>query len=330
MTNRQLIETDLTNDQLLGMYRQMHRIRVFELTVLKAVERGLVAGGPHLYVGEEAIAVGVCTALEPKDYITSTHRGHGHLIAKGGQFKPMLAEIFAKATGYCKGKGGTMHIADLDLGILGANGIVGGGIPAAVGAALSSRLKNGHWAVACFFGDAATNTGAFHEAANFASLYRLPVVFVCENNLYGISVSMERHTAVKNIADRAAAYAMPGVIVDGNDVVAVYEAAGKAVKEARKDKGPSLVECKTYRFRGHFEGDPNLGERYRDKKEIEKWMAKCPISRFKSQILMEKVVTKEEVEALESQVHNQVKEAMAYAEASPFPNGEHTLEDVFI
>ena len=278
MTKAEPVTDALTSDQLIQMYRQMHRIRAFELTVLKAVERGLVAGGPHLYVGEEAVAVGVCTALETRDYITSTHRGHGHLIAKGGQLKPMLAEIFGKATGYCKGKGGTMHIADLDLGILGANGIVGGGIPTAVGAALSSHLKHGGWVVACFFGDGATNQGTFHESMNLASIWKLPVIFVCENNAFGMFTPQKVTTPGCDIVSRAASYCMPGVQVDGNDVLAVYEATVEAKRRALAGEGPTLLDCKTYRFFGHYIGDPEV---YRTQEEVEAAKMKDPLPRFR-------------------------------------------------
>jgi len=222
-----------------------------------------------------------------------------------------------------------MHIASMEVGMLGAMGIVGSGGPIAVGAALAAKKRRSGQVVICFFGDASTNTGAFHESSNFAALYKLPIVFVCENNLYGISVCMERHTAIKNIADRAAGYAMPAEIVDGMDVMAVYEVVGKAVKAAREGRGPTLVECKTYRFRGHFEGDPNLGERYRDKKELESWVAKCPIKRLEGQMLKKKLTTKKQIESVAEEVRRQIDEAMAYAEKSPFPRGEETLEDVF-
>jgi len=320
---------ELTKNLALYLLRKMLEIRFFEEKVVDQYARGNVPGLAHLYIGEEAVAVGVCANLKDDDMITSTHRGHGHCIAKGADLNRMMAELFGKKDGYCKGKGGSMHIADMDIGMLGAMGIVGSGGPIAVGAALAAKKRKTGQAVICFFGDAATNTGAFHESANFASLYKLPVVFVCENNLYGISVSMKRHTRVKHIADRAAGYAMPAVIVDGNDVVKVCETVGKAIESARKGNGPTLVECKTYRFRGHFEGDPNLGERYRTKKEMDQWRAKCPIKKFKSKILKEKLVTKKEVEDMEKEVRQRIEDAMVYAEKSPFPAGEETLEDVF-
>jgi TPP-dependent pyruvate/acetoin dehydrogenase alpha subunit len=320
---------ELKKDLAHYFLRKMLEIRFFEEKIVDEYARGHVPGLAHLYIGEEAVAVGVCANLKDDDMITSTHRGHGHCIAKGADINRMMAELFGKRDGYCKGKGGSMHIADMKIGMLGAMGIVGSGGPIAVGAALASKKRKTGQAVVCFFGDAATNTGAFHESANFASLYKLPLVFVCENNLYGISVSMKRHTRVKHIADRAAGYAMPAVIVDGNDVVKVYETVGKAVESARKGKGPTLVECKTYRFRGHFEGDPNLGERYRTKKEMDRWRVKCPIKTFKSRILKEKLVTKKDIERMEKEVRQRIEDAMEYAKRSPFPAGEETLEDVF-
>ncbi len=320
---------ELTKKFALYLMRKMLEIRFFEEKIVDQYARGNVPGLAHLYIGEEAVAVGACANLKKDDLITSTHRGHGHCIAKGADMNRMMAELFGKKDGYCKGKGGSMHIADMEIGMLGAMGIVGSGGPIAVGAALGAKKRKSGQVVICFFGDASTNTGAFHESANFASLHRLPVVFVCENNLYGISVSMKRHTRVKHIADRAAGYAMPAVIVDGNDVEKVYETVGKAIEAARKGEGPTLVECETYRFRGHFEGDPNLGGRYRTKKEMAQWMAKCPIKRFKNKIIKQKLATKKVIEQMEKEVRQQVEDAMAYANASPFPAGEDTLEDVF-
>lgn len=320
---------ELKRDLALSFLRKMLQIRFFEEKIVDQYARGNIPGLAHLYIGEEAVAVGACTTLNNDDMITSTHRGHGHCIAKGADLNRMMAELFGKKDGYCKGKGGSMHIADMEIGMLGAMGIVGSGGPIAVGAALAAKKRETGQAVVCFFGDAATNTGAFHESANFASLFELPVVFVCENNLYGISVSMKRHTRVKHIADRAAGYAMPAVKVDGNDVVKVYETVGKAVESARKGKGPTLVECKTYRFRGHFEGDPNLGERYRTRKEVEQWKAKCPIKRHKERLLKEKLATKKEMDQIEKEVRQEIEDAMSYAERSPFPSGEEALEDVF-
>ncbi len=319
----------LTKKLALHLLKKMFEIRFFEEKIVDQYARGNVPGLAHLYIGEEAVAVGACTNLNKEDLITSTHRGHGHCIAKGAELKPMMAELFGKKTGYCKGKGGSMHIADTKVGMLGAMGIVGSGAPIAVGAALAAKLRNSGQVVVCFFGDDATNTGAFHESSNFAALHKLPVVFVCENNLYGISVSMARHTPIKNIVERASAYEMPGVIVDGNDVLAVYDAVGKAARAARDGKGPTLIECKTYRWRGHFEGDPNQGTRYRTKEEIDRWMAKCPIKRCKERMVKQRLATKKEIERLEDETKQRIEEAFAYANESPFPTGEEALLDLF-
>ena len=250
----------INKEKLLDFYHTMVKIRLFEERIVDLYARGMVPGLAHLYIGEEAIAVGACAAIRPNDYITSTHRGHGHVIAKGADLKPMMAELFGKKTGYCKGKGGSMHIADIKIGILGANGIAGGGMPIAVGAGLSAKLRKTDQVTACFFGDGSSNNGTFHESLNFASVHKLPVVFICENNLYGISVSQAKHQAIKDIAVRAIAYDMPSAVVDGNDVVEVHQAVSKAVGRARAGEGPSLVECKTYRWRGHHEGESESGK----------------------------------------------------------------------
>lgn len=238
-------------------YRKMVLIRKFEMCASKLFAQNKLPGFLHLYVGEEAVATGVCSALEVTDYITSTHRGHGHLIAKGGDVKKMMAELFAKETGYCKGKGGSMHISDRDKGILGANGIVGAGIPIATGAAFASKYKGDGRVAVSFFGDGAANRGTFHEALNMAAAFKLPAVFVCENNLFAISVCARYHMAISDISDRAAAYGMPGYSIDGNDVELVYETTKAAVERARRGEGPTLIECKTWRHRGHYEGDPD-------------------------------------------------------------------------
>jgi pyruvate dehydrogenase E1 component alpha subunit len=281
-------------------------------------------------VGEEAVAAGVGAALREDDFITSTHRGHGHVIAKGAELKYMMAELFGRTTGYCKGKGGSMHIADVSIGILGANGIAGGGLPIAIGAGLSAKTRRTDQVTACYFGDGSSNNGTFHESLNFASLYKLPVVFVCENNQYAISTHQTRHQPIKDIAIRAAAYAMPGVIVDGNDVVQVYEETVKAVKRAREKKGPTLIECKTYRWRGHHEGDPNLGERYRTKAEIEPWKKKCPIKRLANKMVQEKIATKSKLDEIEKKILRELDEAVEFANQSPFPELEDIYEDVYV
>jgi len=314
----------------LHLLEKMLEIRFFEEKIVDQYARGNVPGLAHLYIGEEAVAVGACANLKEDDLITSTHRGHGHCIAKGAELKPMMAELFGKKTGYCKGKGGSMHIADTKVGMLGAMGIVGSGVPIAVGAALAAKKRKSGQVVMCFFGDNATNTGASHEGLNFASLHKLPIVFVCENNLYGISVFQARHTGVKDIAERAAAYAMPAAVVDGMDVLAVHEAVGEAVKHARDGKGPTLLECKTYRFRGHHEGDPNLGTRYRTKEEMAQWRARCPIKLFETRILKQRLVSQKEIARLREDVHKRIEEAHVYADKSAFPAEEEALEDLFV
>lgn len=317
---------DLTNDQLIELYVTMNKIRFFENRVAELFAAGKIPGFVHLYVGEEAVASGVCANLTDQDYITSTHRGHGHLIAKGGDIKLMMAELFGKRTGYCKGKGGSMHIADLDLGIMGANGIVGGGPPLATGAALACQyLENGRVAV-CFFGDGASNQGTTHEAMNLATCWKLPVVFVNENNMYGISSCTINSMCVSNIAERAAAYDMPGVVVDGNDVIAVHEATGEAIARAREGKGPSLVECKTYRHRGHFEGDPCV---YRPDEELAKWKERDPIPRIEEKLLEMKLLTNEKAEEIKSSLIKELADAEKFAEESPFPDISELTDDVY-
>ena len=321
---------NLSAKQMIDLYRRMLTIRSFEEKIQDLYARGLVPGLAHLYVGEEAIATGVCANLRKEDYITSTHRGHGHVIAKGAELKYMMAELFGKKTGYCKGKGGSMHIADVDIGILGANGIAGGGIPIAVGAALSAKMRKTDQVTACFFGDGSSNNGTFHEGLNFASVHRLPVVFICENNLFGISVSQKQHQAIQDISVRSAAYNIPGLTVDGNDVLAVYEASGKAIQRAKAGGGPSLVECKTYRWRGHHEGDPNQGKRYRTMDEVQEWMKKCPIRRFEEKLLRDKVLTKTKAKKIRTEVEREIDEAVEFANQSPFPDLQDIYEDVYV
>lgn len=317
---------DLSNEKLIQMYRTMKRIREFETKAAELFAEGRIPGFVHLYIGEEAVATGVCANLKDSDYITSTHRGHGHIIAKGGDLKYMFAELFGRETGYCKGKGGSMHIADADRGILGANGIVGAGHNIAVGAGLSAKYRDTDQVCVCFFGDGSTNQGTFHEALNMASIWKLPVIFVCENNLYGISMHQSRHQAIQDVADRAVAYNMPGVVVDGNDVLAVYEAAKEAVDRARNGQGPTLIECKTYRHRGHFEGDPTV---YRDEDEVKEWLQKDPIPRLVEFMLDNNVVTEEEIKKIDEEIAAEIKEAIKFAEESPFPPVEAAVEDIY-
>ena len=303
---------------LAGALRRMHLIRQFEEGAEDSYMRGLIHGTMHLSIGQEASAVGICLGLTDDDQITSTHRGHGHSIAKGADVKRMFAEFFGKTTGYCRGRGGSMHIADVSKGNLGANGIVGGGIPIAVGAALTAKRLSTGRVVVSFFGDGANNEGAFHEALNMAAIWKLPVIFVCENNGYGMSTSVERATAVPNIADRASAYAMPGVIVDGNSVSDVAEAADAAIARARRGEGPTLIECKTYRYRGHSKSDRN---RYRSKQEIDEWMnERDPIRRFEAELVEFGILDKAGIGAIRDSVRAEIAEAIAFAKESPAPD----------
>ena len=317
---------ELTKQQLLGFYQTMSTIRTFESKTVDLFAAGKVPGFVHLYIGEEAVATGVCANLTSKDYITSTHRGHGHLIAKGGKVDLMMAELFGKSTGYCKGKGGSMHIADVELGILGANGIVGAGQPIATGAAFACKYRKSDSVVVCFFGDGASNRGTFHESLNLASIWNLPIVFVCENNMYGISYCQRDHMNICDISDRSAAYGIPGVTVDGNDVVAVYETVAEAVKRARSGDGPSLVECKTWRWRGHFEGDPSV---YKDPNEQAEWIKKDPIPRLAKQLLDLGYATQAELDKINETINAQINAAVDFAQNSPNPNPEDVLTDVF-
>jgi pyruvate dehydrogenase E1 component alpha subunit len=303
-------------DALRTALKKMYLIRHFEEGAEQSYMRGLIHGTMHLSIGQEASAVASCMELTDDDKITSTHRGHGHCIAKGADVARMFAEFFGKETGYCRGRGGSMHIADIRTGNLGANGIVGGGLPIAVGAALSAKRLGRPDVTVCFFGDGANNEGAFHEALNMAAIWKLPVVFVCENNKYGMSTSTERSTAVKRVADRAAAYAMPGVTVDGNDFSAVAEAVHRAVARARAGEGPSLVENVTYRWRGHSKSDRN---RYRTKEEIEAWMARDPIARFEAELIAHGVIDGSEAKRIVAEVEAEVAAGIEFAKASPAP-----------
>lgn len=316
----------LKKEQLSEMYRKMLEIRLFEEKVFDLYGQNLVPGTIHLYAGEEAVAVGVCSNLNVDDYITSTHRGHGHCIAKGADLRRTMAEILGKKTGYCKGKGGSMHIADFAVGMLGATAVVGAGLPIAVGAGLSAKLRKTSQVVACFFGEGASNQGTFHESINMASVWALPVVFVCENNLYAMGTRQSRIMSVQNVADRAAAYGIPGVIVDGNDVLVVYEAARKAVERARAGKGPTLIECKTYRHKGHSRVDSG---KYRPKEEVEEWLGKDPVKRFRQAMLGNGILTQTELEHVEKEVADEVADAVKFALDSPYPEGKEALENVY-
>lgn len=315
-----------TNELKLDMYTRMVRIRDFENATSRLYAEGHIPGFCHLYIGEEAVATGVCECLREDDYITSTHRGHGHIIAKGGDLKLMMAELFGRQTGYCHGKGGSMHIADRDKGILGANGIVGAGLCISCGAGLSIRQRKTDQVCVCFFGDGASNQGTFHESLNLASLWKLPVIFVCENNLYGISVSQEHHQAIKDISVRAVSYNMPGITVDGNDPDAVFEAASKAVERARHGEGPTLIECKTYRQHGHFEGDPAP---YKPAEEQEAWLKRDPIPNYRQRLLEEGAASEETLVRIEKEVEEEILKAIEFADAQPWPDPSTVVDDVY-
>jgi len=317
---------EVPKELLAEMLKKMFEIRFFEEKVFDLYGQNLVPGTIHLYAGEEAVAVGVCTALRKDDFITSTHRGHGHCIAKGADLKRVMAEILGKKTGYCKGKGGSMHIADFSIGMLGATAVVGAGLPIAVGAGLSAMLRGTNQVVACFFGEGASNQGTFHESLNLASAWSLPVVFVCENNLYAMGTRQSRIMRIINVADRASGYGMPGVVADGNDVLAVYAATVEAVERARRRKGPTLIECKTYRHKGHSRVDP---AKYRAKEEVKEWLEKDPIKRLKDRIVNEHVLSKDEIEEIERSATVKVEEAVKFAIESPYPAREEALEDVY-
>jgi pyruvate dehydrogenase E1 component alpha subunit len=320
----------MTNDAdpelLLYMLRTMVTIREFEEAAGRLAEQAKIPGAVHLYAGEEAVAVGVCAHLEPTDTIASTHRGHGHCIAKGGDVRQMFAELFGRSTGYCHGKGGSMHIADLDIGILGANGIVGGGPPIAVGAAFAAQYKGGNGVSICFSGDGSTNEGTWHEAINFAALFKLPAVFVIENNHYGEFTAQANQGAITRLSDRAAAYGIPGVTVDGQDVLAVHEAAGEAIDRARRGDGPSLIECDTYRFYNHTgrsENDP------RPEEERAAWRERDPIDLLRGVLEQRAILSGEGVERVIEEVRETVEAAIAEADAAPYPDPSELLTDVY-
>ncbi len=318
---------EYSKEDLLWMYEGMRLIREFEDRVSELFGEGKLAGFVHLYAGEEAVAVGVCSQLTDEDYITSTHRGHGHCIAKGVDVNGMMAELYGKATGSCKGKGGSMHIADVDKGMMGANGIVGAGGPLACGPALTAKTLGQDHVTVCFFGDGASQQGTMHEAMNLAAIWNLPVVFLCENNGFAESTPVEYHASVKDIADRATAYNMPGLSVDGTDVFAVAEAVGEAVKRARKGEGPSLVECKTFRYYGHFEGDAMA---YYTDEMREEFRERDPIDKFRQNVLERELLSEEDLDEIDAKVKQAIDEAVEFAEESPMPDPEELTSDVYV
>lgn len=315
-------------EQLLGFYETMFRIRRFEEETFEFYKKGLMAGLAHLYMGEEAIATGVCAALREDDYIGSTHRGHGHLVARGADTDRMMAEILGKETGYSHGKGGSMHIMAMDKGILGANGIVGGEIPIATGAAYTIKYKGTDQVSVSFMGDSSTNEGTFHESINMAAAWDLPCIYVIENNLYGITVDIRDVTNTPDLAVRAKAYDIPGVVVDGMDPVAVYEAAVEAVARARRGEGPTLIECKTYRWQGHHVGDPANYRQRKSLTEKEDWMKRDPIPALKAAVLEAGIAEEADFEAIEKAVEDEIQAAVKFAADSPYPEPEEAYTDV--
>jgi pyruvate dehydrogenase E1 component alpha subunit len=317
---------DLPRTAVADILRKMYRIRHFETQVIELFQEGQIRGSTHTYIGMEGSGVGCCSALRADDYITSTHRGHGHCIAKGGRLDLMMAELLGKATGYCKGKGGSMHIADVDAGILGANGIVGGGIGIATGAALGSKLRGDGRVTVCFFGDGGFNQGVLYESANIAALWKLPVIYFCENNKYAMSTPIERSSAVADLSARAAAFGMPSANVDGMDVLAVREAVHHAAERARRGDGPSLLVSDTYRFEGHNVGD---GQRYRTREEIDRWRESDPILRFRDTVARHRLMTDSEIDGIEQEVRDELAAAIEFANQSPEPSPETLEDDVY-
>lgn len=309
-----------------SMLRNMLRIRYFENQVDQFYMKGEVHGTGHLYTGMEAVAVGVISALEKEDIISSTHRGHGHCIAKGADPKRMMAELLGKSTGYCKGKGGSMHIADMSMGNLGANGIVGGGIAIATGAALAIKYKKTDQIVVCFFGDGATNQGVFHESLNMASIWNLPIIYVIENNKYGMGFPVEKAVNIDKLSKRAASYGIQGLTIDGNDVIGIYKETQNLIKKIKENNMPILLECLTYRWKGHSKMD---AERYRTKDEVAEWKEKCPIKRYKEYLLKQEIFKPEEIEKIEKDIQKEIDEAAKFAQESPYPEKEEALKDVY-
>ncbi|MDG2306942.1 MAG: thiamine pyrophosphate-dependent dehydrogenase E1 component subunit alpha [Candidatus Binatia bacterium] len=318
----------ISREEALDVYQQLRTIRSFEERLDTMMKAGKLAGFLHLYVGQEAVAVGVCSHLNERDYVSSNHRGHGHCIAKGVDLRGMMAELFGRQTGICKGKGGSMHIADIDLGMIGANGIVGAGIPLTVGAALTASIKKTGGVAIAFFGDGATNQGQFHEALNLAATWKLPAVFILENNGYGEATPLEFAAPMTDLAVRAKSYAMHSLVADGMDFFDVFEKAGEAIERARNGEGPTLVECKTYRFLGHFVGDP-IG--YRSDEELNDWKEnRDPLPTFEEKAIEMGLVSEEALRRIDAEVTAEIDAAVEAAEAAPFPSPEDVLTDVYV
>ncbi|AYB38671.1 thiamine pyrophosphate-dependent dehydrogenase E1 component subunit alpha [Brevibacillus laterosporus] len=327
MTTAWQLPEMITEQKLVELLHQMWVIRFFDEKVDEFFAKGLIHGTTHLCVGQEATAAGAIAVLQPEDKITSTHRGHGHCIAKGADVNKMMAELFGRETGYCKGKGGSMHIADVDKGNLGANGIVGGGIPIAVGAALTSQMRKLGYVTISFFGDGASNEGSFHESVNMASIWKLPVIFFCENNQYGMSGPVTEMVNIEHIAERSKAYGIPGVVVDGNDLFAVMNAVAEAAERARRGEGPTLIEAKTYRYKGHSKSD---AKKYRTREEEMDWRKNRDCIKKLQEVLIEKgLLTQEQAKEIEQQAKKEIEEAVVFAEESPMPSLDTLEEDVY-
>ncbi|MGG0795246.1 thiamine pyrophosphate-dependent dehydrogenase E1 component subunit alpha [Brevibacillus laterosporus] len=327
MTTAWQLPKMITEQKLVELLHQMWVIRFFDEKVDEFFAKGLIHGTTHLCVGQEATAAGAIAVLQPADKITSTHRGHGHCIAKGADVNKMMAELFGRETGYCKGKGGSMHIADVEKGNLGANGIVGGGIPIAVGAALTSQMKKLGYVTISFFGDGASNEGSFHESLNMASIWKLPVIFFCENNQYGMSGPVTEMVNIENIADRSKAYGIPGEVVDGNNLLAVMNAVAEAAERARRGEGPTLIEAKTYRYKGHSKSD---AKKYRTREEELDWRKNRDCIKRLQDVLIEKgLLTQEQAKEIEQQAKKEIEDAVMFAEKSPMPALDTLEEDVY-
>ncbi|MGH2316318.1 thiamine pyrophosphate-dependent dehydrogenase E1 component subunit alpha [Planococcus sp. SE5232] len=326
MTQKLKLPPQVKETELRDLYKQMWLIRFFEEKVDEFFAKGMIHGTTHLSVGQEASAVGSIAVLEEQDKITSTHRGHGHCIAKGATVNGMMAELFGRTTGYCKGKGGSMHIADVDKGNLGANGIVGGGFAIAAGAALTSQMKNAGYVVLCFFGDGASNEGSFHEAINLASIWKLPVVFICENNQYGMSGPVREMINIEDIAARAASYGIPGKVVDGNDVFDVMNGVSEAVERARNGEGPSIIEAKTYRSKGHSKSD---AKKYRTREEEKEWQLRDPIKLMAEVLIEEGIFTQQEADQIKAEAKKEIEESVEFAKNSPEPTLDALMEDIY-
>ena len=320
------MKSKLSKEKLINMLRLMYKIRYFEKKAKEFYTQRLITGALHSYVGEEVIAVGTCVNLKKDDYVVSTHRGHGHCIAKGGDVKRMLAEIMGKKTGYSRGRGGSMHLFDKEIGFLGGNGVVGAGLPISLGAAFSAKYRNSNQVAVCFFGEGASTQGTFHESLNIAGLWKLPLIFICENNLYAVTTPVSENVSIPNVGDRACAYGIPGKTINGQDVLKVYETVYEAVQRARNNQGPSLIECKTYRYNPHC----MVIKETRPEKEIKRWKEKDPIIHFEKKLLKEKVITSNDSEKMKIEIKKEIEEAEAFANKSSYPDVESFKKEISV